>query len=212
MEAASFSVRGGPAHTEARREVLLDRLIPLFVSEGFLDCGLEDMARKARCSKSSLYIIGDTKNQIIVAVVRAFFRRATASIAGSVDPNTTPVARIHRYLTLIAESLAPASPRFFEDLDAYAPARDIYQQNTRIAADIVRALVLEAMGPSSPVDAEFVGMVAGLVMNAIHRKEVEAQTGLDDASAYRALATLIVAGVSAPAGHDPHHRPEGDYR
>lgn len=193
---------------EARREALFDRLIPLFVAEGFLNCGMDDMARYARCSKTSLYLIGDTKEQIILAVVRAFFRRTTASIAVSVDPSTSPVEQIAAYLTLIAESLAPASSRFFADLDAYAPARDIYQQNTRIAADVVRSLVLEAIGPSSRVDAEFVGAVAGLVMNAIHRKEIEVQTGLDDASAYRALTTLIVAGVSAPG--DPRNSTQGE--
>lgn len=200
MEMPTLKVRGGPAHVEARREALFDRLIPLFAAEGFLDCGMDDMARQARCSKTSLYLIGDTKEQIIVAVVRAFFRRATASIANSLDHRSSPVEQIAQYLTLIAEYLAPATPRFFEDIDNFAPARDIYQQNTRIAADVVRALVLDAIGPSSPLDAEFVGTVAGLVMNAIHRKEIDAQTGLDDASAYRALAALIVAGVTASSG------------
>jgi AcrR family transcriptional regulator len=210
-ELASLGVRRGPAHVEARREALFDSLIPLFLDEGFFDLSMGDMARHARCSKSSLYLIGDTKDQIVVSVVRAFFRRATEWITADLDPEKSIDSRIATYLRRIAEALSPASQRFFVDVDAFTPARQIYQQNTRIAAEYVQSLATEAVGQRSLVDAVFVGSVAGIVMSAIHRKEVEELTGLDDASAYRALASLIVAGVTAPGESRP--RPiEGDVR
>jgi AcrR family transcriptional regulator len=184
-----------PGHHETRRSTLLRSMVEQFVSGGFLHLSVDDMARYARCSKSSLYVLGSSKEQIILAVVRAFFREATDWIAGRLDNSLSPEDQIGEYLRLIAQALSPASVQFFRDVDAYAPARDVYQQNTRIASDYVRALVHEAVGNRSPIDALFVGTVAGLVMNAIQRNVIEESTGLDDVAAYRALADLIVAGV-----------------
>ncbi|ALJ21879.1 hypothetical protein AOA12_19045 [Microbacterium sp. No. 7] len=187
--------RTGPAQQAARRDALLDSLIELFLDDGFRRLSVDDMARWARCSKRTIYALGESKEQVVLAVVRGFFRRATGWIAQRLDAEADPTSQIGDYLRLISQALAPASPQFFADLDAFAPAREIYQENTRIAAERVQELARQAVGERSRMDAEFIGVVAGIVMNAIHRKEVEALAGLDDAAAYRALADLIVAGV-----------------
>jgi len=172
-----------------RREELVERLIELFLDRGFAELGIADLAALLRCSKSTLYAVADSKEQIIVTVVKAFFRRATdrveARLAGEADPRE----RVEAYLRAISTELAAASPAFFADLTAFAPAREIYRRNTRIAANRVKQLVLEA---SPGQDAAFAGAVAGLVMEAIHRGEIKASTGLDDSAAYAALARLLV--------------------
>src|SRR5690606_18546588 len=63
-----------------RRDELINELIDLFVREGFRDLSIEDLARELKRSKSTLYSVADSKEQIFVAVARAFFRRATARI------------------------------------------------------------------------------------------------------------------------------------
>lgn len=197
MAQATTRTRPREAHAAARRDVLIDQLIELFLRDGFAELSLDEMARYAKCSKTTLYAVGASKEQIILAVIRAFFRRATDGIAAGLDPDAPAADRITTYLTLISEALAPASPYFFADLDAYAPAREIYQHNTGVAAAYVQQLVIEALGARSHVDGVFVGAVAGQVMNAIHRGEIQDATGLDDSAAYRALASLIAAGVGA---------------
>ena len=107
--------------------------------------------------------------------------------------------RIRAYLMAIATELAPASPEFFADLDAYAPTREIYLENTRIAGERLKAIIQECVPAASQSEALFIGSVAAGVMTAIHRGEIEAVAGLDDSAAYRALARLIVAGVEASA-------------
>ncbi|MCW2840649.1 MAG: TetR family transcriptional regulator, partial [Aeromicrobium sp.] len=83
-----------------------------------------------------------------------------------------------------------------------APAGDIYRKNTEIAAGRVQGLVLEA---APGIDPAFLGVVARLVMESIHRGDISRATGLDDSAAYRALAELIRAGVAG--SHDtPHPR------
>lgn len=104
------------------------------------------------------------------------------------------------YLEAISAELAPASPAFFADLDAFAPAREIHLRNTVIAVTRVQELVRAAEAPGRAVNATFIGAVAGTVMESIQRGEMEAMTSVDSVAAYRMLADLIVAGVTGPTG------------
>lgn len=182
----------------SRREQLVGELVDLFLAEGFLAFNVEQLAGHLRCSKSTVYSIAPSKEQIIVAVVRAFFRRATERVEVRTAGSGTAAERIGSYLEAISEELKPASDAFFRDLEFFAPAKEIYKQNTQIAAMRVQELVSEGMeaGTLSPLNAKFVGAVAGQTMERIHRGQIEAGTGLDDSAAYRALADLIVAGIT----------------
>lgn len=180
----------------SRLRVVQDELLELFLREGFADFGVGGLAQRLHCSRSTLYAIAPSKEQLISAVVRRFFRRATGRVEARLLVEDDPVARIDVYLTSIAGELAPASAAFFRDLEQHAPAREIYRQNTRIAASRVEELVRTAAGTGTAGDADFIGAVAAQTMESIHRGEVRALTGRDDAAAYRALARLVVAGVS----------------
>ncbi len=185
---------GRAARALRRRELLVGRLIDVFLERGFAGLSVAEMAAVLRCSKSTLYSIAASREQIIVAVVRALIRRATERVEAVLDANADPRDRVGAYLRAISAELAPATPAFFADLDAFPPAREIYKQNTGFAVERVQGLVREA---SPGADAAFVGAVAGQVMESIHRGEIKAQTGLDDSAAYAALAELIVARMSA---------------
>ncbi|MCD9197227.1 TetR/AcrR family transcriptional regulator [Aeromicrobium wangtongii] len=182
--------------TASRTAVLREEIIAIVLAEGFADLRLSSLAARLSCSKSTLYAIAPSKEQLLVSVVRSFFRTATERVEASLAEATAPVERIAVYLQAIAAELAPASDRFFADVDAFAPAREIYRDNTRAAARRVQALVEQA-DPSA--DARFIGAVAGQVMESIHRGDIRASTGLDDSAAYRSLAELIVARLSGSA-------------
>ncbi|MCO4253332.1 TetR/AcrR family transcriptional regulator [Pseudarthrobacter raffinosi] len=181
----------------SRREELIAGLMELFLEHGFATLSIEEMARALQCSKSTLYSVEGTKHEIIVTVVRAFFRRGTERVEARARTDELPARRIGSYLVAISEELAPASQAFFTDIDEYPPTREIYRNNTRIATERVQELAIEALPETSRIDAVFVGTVAGQIMEAIHRGEIKSATRLDDSAAYRALANLIVAGVSA---------------
>jgi AcrR family transcriptional regulator len=184
----------GNAEISGRTADLRDAMIDIVLAEGFSGLQLSHLAARLNCSKSTLYAIAPSKEQLLVAIVRTFFRRATERVEAAVEAEGPAAARIHSYLTAVAAELAPASPQFFADLERFAPAGDIYRQNTEIAAARVTDLVLEA---APGIDPTFLGTVARLVMESIHRGDVSRATGLDDSAAYRALADLILAGISA---------------
>lgn len=184
VRATSVSVREG-----ARREALLDRLIPLFHAEGFLAFSLEDLARRLECSKSTLYVVAPSKEQIIQATVREAFRRSTEAVERRVALEPDAGRRIATYLDAISDELAPATSTYFADLDAFEPAREVYRTNVRLAAQRVRELV-EASGRTQ-LDPHFVGSMAGVAIEAIHRGTIETDTGLDDAAAFAQLALMV---------------------
>jgi AcrR family transcriptional regulator len=183
-----------------RIAVLRDAIIEIVLEEGFFDLQMSDLAARLNCSKSTLYSIAPSKEQLLTSVVRTFFRRATEQVEAAVDPSTPAVDQIDAYLNAVALQLAPASPAFFADLERFAPAGDIYRKNTQIAAARVQDLVLEA---APGIDPTFLGAVARLMMESIHRGEISRATGLDDSAAYRALSELILAGIAG--GHESHH-------
>lgn len=188
--------RQTPSKTSLRREALLERLVGVIQTQGFASANLDSLARELKCSKSTLYTIADTKERIVLAAIRKFFARATADVEQRLAlSNADPIERIRVYLIAIAEALSPASPDFFADLDESEAAQAIYRDNTRAAAARVKQMVAEAAPRAT--DAAFIGAVTSQVMEGIHRGDIEQSAGLDDASAYRALADLIVRGLHA---------------
>lgn len=190
------AVRRSIPRGSARRAEILDGLVDLFLAEGFLAFNLDDLAVRLQCSKSTLYSVAPSKEQLIAAVVRSFFREASERVDQLSAEVSDPVERIGIYLQAIAQELAPASNWFFADIDAFAPAAEIYARNTSIAATRVQELVTAATGSGNEQNAAFLGAVTRSVMESIQRGAIDAATGINDATAYRLLADLIVAGVT----------------
>ncbi|MFT4030122.1 MAG: TetR/AcrR family transcriptional regulator [Protaetiibacter sp.] len=205
-----FLGHSGIAADDTRRDSLVDALVSVFLEEGFRHLSLNDMARRLHCSKSTLYLIASSKERIIVAVVRRFFRRAAERVERRVE--LSPVGSIERlqtYMSAISTELAPVSGALFADVDAFPAAREIYQLNTVLAARRVQELVIDAVPATSRDRAVFIGAVAAQTMEAIHRGEIGASTGLGDSAAYRALSDLIVAATDTDS---EIHRGHADRR
>ncbi|MGW4094523.1 TetR/AcrR family transcriptional regulator [Nocardia sp. NPDC004750] len=188
-----------PAFATARRTELFDELVALLLAEGFAHLTLDAIAARLRCSKSTLYTLASSKEQLVTAATVHFFKRATASVEETVAAITGPRERITAYLTAVGAALAAASEPFMADLNAFAPAREIYERNTRIAARRAQELIDDgvATGEFRRVHAAFAADLAATMIVRIQEGGVRAGTGLDDAAAYRELASILTHGLSA---------------
>ena len=188
-----------PARSRQRRDELLDELVELFLAEGFATFGIGELAQRLACSRSTLYLVAPSKEQVITATVRHFFKCAAERIEERVAAIADPADRLATYLTSVADELAPASARFYADLAGFPPGAEVYRANTAQAARRVQELVTEgvAAGALRQVDATFVGAAVAEVMDAIGDGRIGAATGLDDAQAYQALVDLIATGLRA---------------
>jgi AcrR family transcriptional regulator len=189
------------AHPERRltsRQLdLRTRLVRLVLQEGFAHLRVEDLAARLGCSRRTLYALAPSREQLATLAVRDFFRRATAQVEEALDACPDAADRVTRYLTAVAEALAPAGRAFLDDVAHFAPAREIYEANTVAAARRVRSLLDEGTrtGAFRPVRGEFVAEVVTATMRRIASGDVQRSTGLSDAEAYGELAGLVVAAV-----------------
>lgn len=189
---------GGPARTRRQAE-LLSRLEALFLAEGFVHFTLDDLACRLRCSKSTLYALARSKEQLATAVVAGYFRGAGARLEAAVSERTDARERVGAYLTGIADELRPARPAFFADLATFEPARAEYEANARFAVGRIHAFISEgvAQGVFGGVHAAFVAEMVSLTIGAIQRGEISARTGLSSAEAFAELATFVLDGLAA---------------
>ncbi|MDQ3628821.1 MAG: TetR/AcrR family transcriptional regulator [Actinomycetota bacterium] len=189
------------APPSARQASLLDGLVAVFLADGFASFTLDELAHRLHCSKSTLYALAGSKEQLVVRVVRQFFASATGRVEAEVAASGQGLDAIAAYLRAVSAALAPASVQFFADLAAFAPADEIYAHNTSVAARRVQQLIDEgvATGAVRPVHAGFVSAVVTQAMTAIHAGDIARASGLDDAAAYDHLAELVVSALSPPA-------------
>ena len=194
-----------PARAESfatrRQEALFEQLLTMFLAQGFAQVSMADLAARLHCSKSTLYALAESKEQLVTRTVTHFFRAATEHVEEQVRHAPTARDGVITYLVAVGTELSPASEAFMVDLHAFAPTRDLYQRNTAAAARRVRELIDAgvAAGEFRDVDAGFAADLAATMMSRIQRREVAATTGIDDASAYRALASILTAGIDRPA-------------
>jgi AcrR family transcriptional regulator len=181
-----------------RRAELLDQLEELFLAEGFARFTLDDLALRLHCSKSTLYALAGSKEQLAHRVVKHFFRKATAAVEADTGTEDDPALRVAAYLNAVARALSPARPAFHRDLDSFPPGREVYERNTAMAAERVRELIADgvAQGRFREVHPALIADTVTTLMFRIGRGDTERATGLDDATAYRELAALLLHGIA----------------
>ncbi|AHH93997.1 TetR/AcrR family transcriptional regulator [Kutzneria viridogrisea] len=189
------SVRRPPT---ARQAELLDRLEELFLAEGFATFTLDELAARLRCSKSTLYALAPSKEQLSVQVVGHFFKKATARIEQRIADLPDVRERIGGYLTAAADELRPATREFIADIAAFPPARATYELNARAAAARIRELIAEGvrLGEFQDVHVALVSEMVGLTIENIHLGTIAKRTGLSDAEAFAALSRFLLSGLA----------------
>ncbi len=181
----------------SRQDELFRQILELYVASGFSRYTLEQVATKLRCSKSTIYALAPSREQLAIAVAVYFFRRAARRIEEKLRHEDSATRRLEVYLRGVADELQPLSKTFIDDMAAFEPTRRIYELNTSIAAGRVRDLLSEGVAADEfrEVSVEFVAEVVASAMVSIQTRRMAGATGLSDAAAYGALADLVVHGI-----------------
>ncbi|MDF9714954.1 TetR/AcrR family transcriptional regulator [Nocardioides sp. ChNu-153] len=182
----------------ARQQQLLDRLVDLCEAEGFAAFTLDELTVRLGCSKTTLYSLAGSKQELAVEVVRESFRRAVDIVETRLAGVEGAAARIETYLRAVADRLQSLSEVFLADI-ARLPATDaVYRRNTQAAAERIRGLIAEgvASGELRQVHAAFVGEMVAATMFEIQRGRMFERLELADAEAYAELATFVVQALT----------------
>lgn len=204
MPTAGASTRSA-ARTGRRRTArqldLLDRLVALMAAEGFAAFTLDDLAERLRCSKTTLYALASSKQELVVEVAKQYFRTAVADVEAKVAAVDDPAGRVVAYLEAVAAQLQPLSREFMEDLSDFTPAAEVYRRNTAAAANRTRELIAEGIeaGAFRAVNAAFVAEMVAATMFGIQRGEMFQRLEMSDSEAYAELASLVVHALAPEA-------------
>ncbi|MER5863510.1 TetR/AcrR family transcriptional regulator [Kitasatospora sp. NPDC002040] len=180
-----------------RREELLTEAEAIILAEGFTAVTMDGLARQLGCSKATLYSLAATKEQLVLAVTRSFFRKATADIEQAVADEADPRQRIRTYLAGIATAMRRHSPAFYDDMVGYEPTARVYQQNSAAAAQRVHDLIEAGMRADvfREVNGHFAAHVVTVTIDAIRSGTLLETTGLTAAEAVSELGDLLLNGL-----------------
>lgn len=181
---------------------MLRRLVELFLADGFSALTVDDLAARLRCSKSTLYAVATSKDQLVAAAMKYFFREATEYVEKKVAATADPRDRIAVYLASVGDRMRDMSAACYDDMTNSETADMIYQLNAHAAARRVRELIHQGVeaGFFRPVHAEFVAESVSLLIDGIMQGQLLERTGLSSGDAYHELSSLV---LNAMAVHEP---------
>lgn len=193
--------------SDARREELLGRLEGLFLGDGFRRLTIDDISSALQCSKSTLYALATSKDQLVIAVMKHFFREATVYVEKCVADTVDPRERISVYLAAVGDRMRRMSAACYADMTSSEGPDMIYQLNARASARRVHELISESVDSRRlrPAYAEFVAQAASLLIDGIMHGELLERTGLTSGEAYHQLSVLV---LKATAVEPPSRRAE----
>lgn len=177
---------------------MMENLEKIFLAEGFSSLTVDEICRRLKCSKSTLYSIAGSREQIIQAVTRHFFARATTAIEAEVAQENDPGRRIIRYLDGVGTAMRRNSVAFYLDMVSYQPTADIYHLNSDAAARRVRELIEQGVeaGAFRKADAALAAQAIALLIDGVQSGELLQATGLSAGEAFSELGELLVNGLS----------------
>ncbi|MBB6627574.1 TetR/AcrR family transcriptional regulator [Nocardioides sp. KIGAM211] len=183
---------------DTKRERMLSQLEEIFLAEGFSALTTDELCKRLRCSKSTLYGVAGSREQINQAVVRHFFARSTEAIEADVSSATDPGTRILEYLAGVGKAMNRNSPSFYADMVSYPPTAEIYRLNSRAASRRVQAMIEDGVGAGvfRSADAALASLTVAHLMDGVQSGEVLEATGLSAGEAFAELGELLVHGLA----------------
>src|SRR5699024_3179115 len=124
-----------------RQRELFNALLNDFLSEGFESFTIDNASKRYRCSKSTIYGLDTTCDEIMKRILVSYYKENSRSTTPAITSRTSFEKAFIDYLDNIKEALSAASHKFMQDLASDTVARDIYGINTKAAIEIIHSLL-----------------------------------------------------------------------
>lgn len=127
-----------------RQNEILDALSAIVCVEGFADLTVADLADRLRCSRRTLYTLANSRDELVLGVVRRLFDRWLQQARSGAEAAGGGAASIVAFLS---ERLTgcEAGRRFFDDVAATPEALDAYVAYRSACLDDLRRLVADGV-------------------------------------------------------------------
>lgn len=158
---------------------------------------VDQLTRRLQCSKSTLYAIAPSKEQLVLKVTRRFFKRATAEIEEAVRAVSDPAERIAVYLKSIGAAMSAQSAAFYRDMVGFQPTAEIYELNSSAAARRVREIIEDGVrsGRFREIDPGFAGHLIAWAIEGIQSGRLQSGSDAETGHAFSQLGELVLNGL-----------------
>jgi AcrR family transcriptional regulator len=142
----------------SRQEEVLDVVETVFLREGIERVRVGELAAEASCSRSTLYELAPSKEELLLLVLDRMLRRIMWRGAEAIERAEDPVGRVQAMLTSGALDFATLGPQFLEAVRQHPATRRLFEQRIAESQDTLERLIEDAVsaGKFRPVDAEIV--------------------------------------------------------
>ena len=186
--------------TKRDADAFLDELTALVLKEGIQGLTIGELARRMRCSRTRLYEIAPTKEQIFCFVVGRFFQTALEEGRVQAGRAPDPASALVDSLIVGVREAARTSSAFLRDVEAFDEARRLYDSYQQARTTHFGELIEN--GASQGIFLECNATVVAEIMfgAALHlrRSTFLARAGLTIDIAFKQFYSLMLHGLLKP--------------
>ncbi|EHN12917.1 Transcriptional regulator TetR family [Patulibacter medicamentivorans] len=144
-----------------RQEEVIDTVETLFRREGLRGVRMGDLATAANCSRSTLYEIAPSKEDLFLLVLDRMMRRISLRGAAAINEASSNMDRIRAMLTSGALDFADLGPRYLDAVRSHPPARMLLDHWIAVCRDMLEDLIARAIAEHEirPVNGRVVAEV-----------------------------------------------------
>ena len=133
------------AKSPPRFERVIDDAEALFVHEGFLHLSTDEVARRLRCSKQTLYAIAPTREKFFELIVERYFLRLNQEIAIAAAAAPDCVKALRAYIRRAEELIGDETAKFREDALMFPEGRRVINRTERERLAAIANLVKDGI-------------------------------------------------------------------
>jgi AcrR family transcriptional regulator len=181
---------------------VLDVVEAVFLREGIRAVRIGQLAEEASCSRSTLYELAASKEDLLLLVLDRMMRRIMRRGAHAIDEAAGPLERVRAMLTSGALDFAALGPRFLEAVRQHPQSRLLFDRRIAEGRDALEALIEDTVrsGHFRPVNAAVVAeAIVAVVLrftspDFVRSTRVSSNTGLTE------LVDVLLDGMRPRAG------------
>jgi AcrR family transcriptional regulator len=180
-----------------RAKLMLDALQDVILKEGFANLTVGDLAARLRCSRRTLYELAPSKHDLVLLILRRFFKQVREEAYGAVNEKDDPGRQIFEYMHVGVDAAMRMSPVAVADIDRWAPANRLWQEHISLRVKGLRELVQKGIdaGLFRGVQVHLVAEVMFASWLRIREADFYVHQNISLADAFRELTRLLLHGL-----------------
>jgi AcrR family transcriptional regulator len=181
-----------------RQEEVLRSLEQLILQEGFDHLTVGTIARRLRCSRTTLYEIADSKDEFVLLAIDRIMRRVGQRAHDAIRNETRDIIRLKAFLLTGNVELREATSAFVDDVERHSAARRLVNSHYRYATAVIARLIDDGIksGSFRPVHAYVVAeaLIAGV--ERLQDPDVLRRSNTTLADAMEEYMSVLIDGLS----------------